>query len=63
MTPGGGPGIPSGSKGENMTDQENIKSKEQLIATEIDQMLKEDRTLTAVELRERKLQIIARYTK
>ena len=63
MTPGGGPGIPSGSKGENMTDQENIKSKEQLIATEIDQMLKEDLTMTAVELRERKLEIIAKYTK
>ena len=46
-----------------MTDQENIKSKEQLIATEIDQMLKEDLTLTAVELRERKLEVIAKYTK
>ena len=46
-----------------MTDQENIKSKEQLIATEIDQMLKEDRTVTAVELRERKLEVIAKYTK
>lgn len=46
-----------------MTDQENIKSKEQLIAAEIDQMLKEDRTLTAVELRERKLEVIAKYTK
>ena len=63
MTPGGGPGIPSGSKGENMTDQENIKSKDQLIAAEIDQMLKEDRTVTAVELRERKLEVIAKYTK
>ena len=63
MTPGEGPGIPSGSKGENMTDQENIKSKEQLIAAEIDQMLKEDRTVTAVELRERKLEVIAKYTK
>ena len=63
MTPGGGPGIPSGSKGANMTDQENIKSKDQLIAAEIDQMLKEDRTVTAVELRERKLQVIAKYTK
>ena len=46
-----------------MTDQENIKSKDQLIATEIDQMLKEDRTVTAVELRERKLEVIAKYTK
>ena len=46
-----------------MTDQENIKSKDQLIAAEIDQMLKEDRTLTAVELRERTLQVIAKYTK
>lgn len=46
-----------------MTDQENIKSKDQLIAEEIDQMLKEDRTVTAVELRERKLQVIAKYTK
>ena len=63
MTPGGGPGSPSGSKGENMTDQENIKSKDQLIAAEIDQMLKEDRTVTAVELRERKLEVIAKYTK
>ena len=63
MTPGGGPGNPSGSKGENMTDQENIKSKDQLIAAEIDQMLKEDRTVTAVELRERKLEVIAKYTK
>ena len=46
-----------------MTDQENIKSNDQLIAAEIDQMLKEDRTVTAVELRERKLQVIAKYTK
>lgn len=46
-----------------MTDQENIKSKDQLIAAEIDQMLKEDRTVTAVELRERKLEVIAKYTK
>lgn len=46
-----------------MTDQENIKSKYQLIAAEIDQMLKEDRTVTAVELRERKLEVIAKYTK
>ena len=46
-----------------MTDQENIKSKNQLIAAEIDQMLKEDRTVTAVELRERKLEVIAKYTK
>ena len=46
-----------------MTDQENSKSKDQLIAAEIDQMLKEDRTVTAVELRERKLQVIAKYTK
>ena len=46
-----------------MTDQENIKSKDQLIAAELDQMLKEDRTVTAVELRERKLQVIAKYTK
>ena len=46
-----------------MTDQENIKSKDQLISAEIDQMLKEDRTVTAVELRERKLQVIAKYTK
>ena len=46
-----------------MTDQESIKSKDQLIAEEIDQMLKEDRTVTAVELRERKLQVIAKYTK
>lgn len=46
-----------------MTDQENIKSKEQLIAAEIDQMLKEDRTVTAVELRKRKLEVIAKYTK
>lgn len=46
-----------------MTDQENIKSKDQLIAAEIDQMLKEDRTVTAVELRELKLQVIAKYTK
>lgn len=46
-----------------MTDQENIKSKDQLIAAEIDQMLKDDRTVTAVELRERKLQVIAKYTK
>lgn len=46
-----------------MTDQENIKSKDRLIAEEIDQMLKEDRTVTAVELRERKLQVIAKYTK
>ena len=46
-----------------MTDQENIQSKDQLIAAEIDQMLKEDRTVTAVELRERKLEVIAKYTK
>ena len=46
-----------------MTDQENIKSKDQLIAAEIDQMLKEDLTVTAVELRERKLRVIAKYTK
>ena len=46
-----------------MSDQENIKSKDQLIAAEIDQMLKEDRTVTAVELRERKLEVIAKYTK
>ena len=46
-----------------MTDQENIKSKDQLIAEEIDLMLKEDRTVTAVELRERTLQVIAKYTK
>ena len=46
-----------------MTDQENIKSKDQFIAAEIDQMLKEDLTLTAVELRERKLEVIAKYTK
>lgn len=46
-----------------MPDQENIKSKDQLIAAEIDQMLKEDRTVTAVELRERKLEVIAKYTK
>ena len=46
-----------------MTDQENIKSKDQLIAAEIDQMLKEDRTVTAVELRERKLEVITKYTK
>ena len=46
-----------------MTDQENIKSKDQLIAAEIDQMLKEDLTVTAVELRERKLEVIAKYTK